>query len=438
MGVNQVNGTETYYAALEGRIGIKPLCFAQFPYTALVTTYSGTNGVTDSAAAGTALATGYKSRNGALGLKADATTPVNSIAYWAQQAGAAVGVGTTVSVDHATPAAFYAHQSSRKFYHAIGEDLIKAQYDFYAGSDFLQPNDKNDASRPSLYKQCEDNGYTFARGYKDFQRKTKKANKLILFQTQEASNKERGCLPYAIDRTPNDMTLQQVTRAGINFLTKKNKDGFFLMIEGGKIDWACHSNDAGTMFRELKDMDDAVQIAYEFYEQHPDETLIVVTADHETGGLVLGRGPYTLNTDLFRYQRMSVDAYSEHLKKLSEKLGKNFTWDVIENDLKENWGFGDGVKISDAQLKRLHKAYNAMVEGTAKDKETLYAKVDALADAARTIMAECALIGWQSGGHSNGYVPVFAIGVGAEQFHGQIDNTEIPIKMAKAAGWEQK
>ena len=110
MGVNQVNGAETYYAALEGRIGVKPLCFTQFPYAALVTTYSATNGVTDSAASGTALATAHKTKNGALGVLADQKTAVNSIAVWAQQAGAAVGVGTSVSVDHATPAAFYAHQ----------------------------------------------------------------------------------------------------------------------------------------------------------------------------------------------------------------------------------------------------------------------------------------------------------------------------------------
>lgn len=438
MGVNQVNGTETYYAALEGRIGVQPLCFTQFPYAALVTTYSGTNGVTDSAAAGTALATSHKSKNGALGMKADATTPVNSIAYWAQQAGAAVGISTSVSVDHATPASFYAHQGARGSYYAISKDLIKANYDFYAGSDFMQPNNPDDKSQPTIYAQCESANYTIARGYKDYQRKASKAQRIILLQTQEASNHNRSCLPYAIDRTSKDMTLQQVTRAGINFLTKKHKDGFFLMVEGGKIDWACHSNDAGTMFRELKDMDEAVQVAYEFYEQHPDETLIVVTADHETGGLSLGRGPYQLHTDLYRYQRMSVDAYSEHIKKLSEKLGNKFTWAKAEADLKENWGFGDGVKITDKQKDRLQKAFEAMTDKKAEDKKTLYAKIDALADAARSVMAECALIGWQSGGHSNGYVPVFAVGVGAEQFHGQIDNTEIPLKITHAAGWTIK
>ena len=434
MGVNQVNGTETYLAALEGRIGVKPLCFTQFPNAAFVTTYSGTNGVTDSAAAGTALATATKTKNGALGVKTDLTTPVNSIAVWAQKAGAAVGVSTSVSVDHATPAAFYAHVTKRQMYYEIGKDLIRANFDFYAGSDFLKPNKDNE---PSLYTQCENAGYVIAHGYKDFQKKAKKADKLILFQTEEANKKSNNSLPYAIDRTSKDMTLQEVTRAGISFLTKQNKNGFFLMVEGGKIDWACHSNDAGAAFRELKDMDEAVQVAYEFYAQHPDETLIVITADHETGGISLGRGPYELHTSNFRFQRMSADAYSLHLQELHKKLGDKFTWKVVENDLKKNWGFGDGITLSKQQEKRLHDAYDRTMNGSAQDKTSLYAKLNALSDAAREIMAETALVGWQSGGHSNGFVPVFAIGAGADKFHGQIDNTEIPLKIAEAAEWKQ-
>lgn len=435
MGVNQVNGTQTYLAALEGRIGIKPICFTQFPYAAFVTTYSGTNGVTDSAAAGTALATGHKSKNGTLGLLADQATRVNSIAVWAQQAGAAVGVSTSVSVDHATPAAFYAHQGGRGSYYAIGQDLVKAGFDFYAGSDFLQPTDKANPSAPSLYDQCRSAGYTIARGYKDFLKKDRKADRMILLQTEEASKRQRNSLPYAIDRTKADMTLAEVTRAGIAHLTKASKDGFFLMVEGGKIDWACHANDVATAFRELIDMDQAVQVAYEFYAQHPDETLIVVTADHETGGIVLGRGPYELHTDLLRFQQMSTEAYSDHLKQLQKQKGDRLTWEVVKSDLAKNWGFGTQVKLTDGQFDRLHRAFDEMVSGQAKDQKSLYASIGRLAETARQVMAECALVGWQSGGHSNGYVPAFAIGAGAEQFQGQIDNTEIPVKMAKAAGW---
>lgn len=436
MGVNQVNGTETYLAALEGRIGVTPLLFTGFPAMGYVTTYSGTNGVTDSAAAGTALATGEKTKNGALGMLADLTTSVTSIAQWAKESGAAVGVTSNVSVDHATPAAFYAHVPSRGMYYEIGKQLPVAGFDFYAGSDFLKPDEKDSTAKGNLYEQCAAAGYTIARGYKDYRKKARKAERMVLLQTEKASKANRQRLPYAIDRTPDDLTLQEITRAGIHFLTSRNKDGFFLMVEGGEIDWACHSNDAATAFKEVIDMDNAVRVAYEFYEQHPDETLIVITADHETGGIVLGRGPYELHTDLLKYQTMSSGDYSKHLSELREKAGDGFSWEMVEKDLKENWGFWDKFSLTDHQTERLKKAFTAIKDGMDKGVENLYSKDNSLVDAARRTMAEAALIGWQSGGHSNGYVPVYAIGAGAEQFNGKMDNTEIPLRIAKAAGWK--
>ena len=141
---------------------------------------------------------------------------------------------------------------------------------------------------------AEKNGYTIARGYKDYMKKCKKAEKMILFQPEAASQIDRGSIPYDIDRKKTGLSLQDITRSAINFLTKDQDKGFFLMVEGGKIDWACHANDAATTFHEVMDMDEAVKVAYEFYSQHPDETLIVITADHETGGFVLGIGLFFL------------------------------------------------------------------------------------------------------------------------------------------------
>ena len=134
MGVNQVNAAETYLGALDGRIGIQELCFPSFPYVGLINTQSATNGVTDSAAGGTALASGNKTKNGALGVLKDLTTPVSCIADWAREAGAAVGITTSVSVDHATPAAFYAHIGSRNEYYKIGEQLTRTDVDFFGAS----------------------------------------------------------------------------------------------------------------------------------------------------------------------------------------------------------------------------------------------------------------------------------------------------------------
>ena len=436
MGVNQVQGTELFQGEMKGEIAIEPLCFTQFPVSTVATTFSATNGVTDSAAAGTALATGNKTKNGAIGVLKDLETPVNSVAVWAKNSGRKVGVATSVSVDHATPAAFYAHEAGRGSYYNIGADLYAAGFDFYAGSDFMEPDNKEDKSAKNLYKMADEYGYSIARGYNDYTKKSAKADKMILFQSEEASSKDRSAIPYAIDRTEKDLTLEEITRSAIDFLSKDLSKGFFLMVEGGKIDWACHSNDAATAFREVQDLDKAIRQAYEFYKQHPDETLIVVTADHETGGIVLGTGEYRLNLKALDNQKMSESGFTKVLNTLRKKYKNNVPWESVKTALKENFGFWDEIKLSEEQEKRLVNVYENTLKGQdAKMEKSEYARDEALAAEAKRIVSEIALIGWTSGGHSAGYVPVFAIGAGAENFSGRLDNTQIPALIAKSAGY---
>ena len=437
MGVNQVNGTEAYRAELEGRIGITPLLFTQFPYATMATTYSANSKITDSAASGTALATGYKTNNGTLGLLPDQKTAVNSIAVKAQQAGARVGIATSVSIDHATPAAFYAHVPSRNSSYEIGQQLISTGFDFYAGSDFVRPTNRKAPEEGTLYEQSEKAGYTIVRSYKEYQRKARKADKIILFQSEEASKRDRGSIPYAIDREKGDLSLTEITRAGINFLSKELSKGFFLMVEGGKTDYAGHANDAATTFAEVEDFDNAIRVAYEFYEQHPDETLIVVTADHETGGIVLGTGKYDLNLQALKYQRMSVNKLSAKLNELRKKTNNKVTWEMAQQLLGEHFGLGNPLKLNKQQENRLRRAYddNFKDQEAAYD-ESMYQKDERLATVAKEIINEIAMVGWMSGSHSNGYVPVYAIGAGAEKFCHRTDNTELPMKIAEAAGWE--
>lgn len=434
MGVNQVNAVETYQAALEGKLGIMPLCFPSFPYSAFVNTSSATADVTDSAAAGTALATGRKTKNGALGVLKDLETPVYSIAQWAHDAGAAVGIATSVTIDHATPASFYAHIGNRGDTYMIGQQMLATDFDFFAGSDFERP--KNPDGGADLYQQAKDAGYTIVRSYKEYQKRSKKADKVILFQSEEASKIDRGGLPYALDQTKDDLTLADITRAGINFLTKKqsSKDGFFLMVEGGRIDWVCHANDPA-FIPEVVDMDDAVKVAYEFYQQHPDETLIVVTADHETGGFVLGRGGYSMNLKVLSHQRMSISKLGRELHLLHDRYGEKYGWDVVQEFLKENFGFWNQVKLSDDQTARLQRSFQRVIEGKGVDVKSLYQKDSEFAGTVNRVLSECAKITWGSGSHTAGYVPCFSIGVGAEELRGRLDNTEIPLKMAKATGW---
>lgn len=279
---------------------------------------------------------------------------------------------------------------------------------------------------------ADKNGYVIVRGYKDYLKKSKKADKLILFQSEEASEKDRSSIPFAIDRTKKDLTLTDITRSAVNFLSKDMSKGFFLMVEGGKIDWSCHSNDAATTFREVQDFDNAIKVAYEFYSQHPDETLIVITADHETGGIVLGTGAYKLNLQVLKNQKVSETGFTKIINSLRSKYKNQVPWEAVKSALKENFGFWDTVKLTEDQENRLEAVYEKSLKNQEmKMEKSEYAQDEPIASEAKRIMSEIALVGWTSGGHSAGYVPVFAIGAGSENFSGRLDNIEIPERIAK-------
>ncbi|MCD8093518.1 MAG: alkaline phosphatase [Bacteroides sp.] len=434
MGVNQVNGTEMYLAEQEGRIGVKPLLFTTFPVASFATTFSATNSVTDSSAAGTALSTGAKTYNGAIGMD-DNKEVLQTVAEKAKKAGKKVGVTTSVSVDHATPAAFYAHQPNRNMYYEIALDLPKANFDFYAGGGFLKPTttyDKKEA--PSIFPIIEEAGYTIARGLDEYNAKAADAQKMVLIQKEGA---DPSCLPYAIDHKDGDLTLAEITESAISFLTKGNNKGFFLMVEGGKIDWACHGNDPATVFEEVIDMDNAVKVAYEFYKKHPKETLIVITADHETGGLGLGTSKYELYLKFLANQKQSQELLSKAITDLRKEKENKVSWEEVKALLADRMGFWKTLPLTWEQEKMLRDEYeDSFVKNHVVFEESLYAKTEPLAAVARKVMSQIAMVGWTSPNHTAGYVPVFAIGAGSKLFVGKMDNTEIPKRIAKAAGYK--
>ena len=257
---------------------------------------------------------------------------------------------------------------------------------------------------------------------------------MVLIQKEGA---DPSCLPYAIDRREGDLTLKQITESAIDFLTKNNNKGFFLMVEGGKIDWACHNNDAGTVVREVLDLDEAVKVAYEFYKKHPKETLIVITADHETGGLGMGYEGYTLALKSLVNQDNSQETLSRAITDLRKATGHKASWEEVKALLADKMGFWEELPISWEQEKLLRDVYEeSFVRNHVKFAESMYAKTEPLAAAARKVMSQLALVGWTSGDHTAEYVPVFAIGAGSEAFSGKMDNTDIPKRIAKAAGYK--
>ncbi len=431
MGVNQVMATQYYLSDIEGTLGWKPLCFTQFPYCGMVITHSANNYVTDSSAAGTALASGQKTDNNVLGVLPDRKTPCESIAEMAHAKGIRVAIGTTVCIDHATPGVFYAHQASRDNYHEIGIELSQSGFEFFGGADFHTPYTK-DNSDEGNYVQAEKAGYTILHGYAEYENGGKANDKVILFDTDPA---EDHYCKFAVDRRDDSqLGLEQITAAAIDFMMKDPKNGFFMMMEGGKIDQACHGNDAATTVKEIIDFDNAIRIAFDFYQKHKDETLIVVTADHETGAMGLSNGNYRLNAKVLENQTMSEGELSALIEKKGRETGEIPTWDDVQELLKTYYGFWDKVRISSKQNDRLLQSYvETFGMGPQELKEEEYYKVDKMTDEASRIMSEIAQISWGTGSHSGGYVPVYAIGAGAEQFTGQMDNTEIPMKIKAIA-----
>ncbi len=412
MGSNQVLGAEMYRSALQGEpLGRVQTLMTTFPYSGSAGSYSKSNGITDSAAAGTCLATGQKTKNGMLGLGPDSTR-LTTIAEELKAQGWGIGIMTTVAIDHATPGAFYGHVAKRSMYYEIGQQLSESGFDFFGGAGFHYPQGKKNKEEVNLYRLAEERGYTVVHGMEELseipESRYTDISKMILVQKDDDQGAKHGSnLPYAIDRKEGDLSLQQIVSTAIPFLAARH-ERFFMMVEGGMIDYACHSDDAATAFGEVWDMDEAMHEAYAFYKQHPDETLIIVTADHETGGLALGNSDYTLHLDVLQNQQCSGWILQEMLLKDKKKP----SWKEVKQLYREQLGFWDKVEITAAEERELKTLYK-----NTRAKES--------ADAGIALLNKKAHIEWTTRAHTAHVVPIFAIGPGAEIFSGWHDNTEI-------------
>ncbi len=325
MGFNHVSLAEYWLGYTQGVFDSRPLSFSQFPVLGWAVTHSESNLITDSAAAGTALSTGTKTKNGMLGTAPDSSA-LESIAYKIHDAGYKVGISSTVGINHATPGAFYGHSASRSEYYSIASEIPSTGFEFFAGGGAIESNGE-DGDETSVYEAIEDSGYVIAEGMDDFADKKDEAGKMMLLQKNGRLKTE---LPYAIDMKDTDMTQADLVSASIDFLYDEDCPGFFIMSEGGKIDWASHGNDTKAVILETLSLSDAVAEAVEFYNAHPDETLIIVTADHETGGLTLSwEKGYDLLFDKLEEIHCSKDMVSEeereHMNEISHEAHIGWT-----------------------------------------------------------------------------------------------------------------
>lgn len=421
MGLGHVNAAQAYNRMVRGNK--EPLLMMQFPVASVATTYSASWPVTDSAAAGTALATGHKTANGMLGMTPD-TVAVQSVAADLFREGWGVGIVTSVTPDDATPGAFYAHQPTRSRYFEIGKQAAESGYQFIAGSTLRGVKDK-DGNPTGLLEVLSQSGVDVVRGLGGLG--ASKSERIMLLNPESVTSHNIG---YTIDSIQGVLNLPDMTRGCLAHLEKTSPDRFFMMVEGGNIDYAAHANDGGTVIKEIVNFNEAIGVAYQFYLAHPEETLIVVTADHDTGGMSFDF-KWGANLGAIDYQRVSKDRFSDWCRALL-KSRRNFTWNDMKEYLSENLGFWTGVPVTEQETEKLRAAFDKTFElRNSADQKTLYNTFNEFAVAVFNVLNEHAGVSFTTTSHAGNLVPVYAIGAGADSFKGFNDNTDIPAAILK-------
>lgn len=431
MGIAQVTNAQLYNARVLGNS--TPLLSTTFPVASMATTHSASSDVTDSAAAGTALSTGHKTVNGMLGVTPDSVA-VTSVAKKLFDAGYGVGIVTSVAIDDATPGAFYAHVPSRSQYYDIGRQLAECGYQFAAGASLRGAFDKQ-GNPTDLMKYFDEANVSVSYGLDSID--TTAQRLLVLSPFHKEKQNEIG---FTIDSIAGALTLPALTRAGLDQLKRTSPDRFFMMVEGGNIDHAGHGNDGGTILREVINFNQALQEAYDFYLAHPDETLIVVTADHETGGMSVGcrETGYSVRLENAAGQKISKEEFS-NLCRAMLRSRRIYTWDDMQEILRDELGFGVNLKLTPEETERLHTMFDEVFEKRASglDQKTPYATFDGFTNEVFNILNAKSGMGWTTGGHSGMPVPVYAVGVDSQLFSPLNDNTDIPAKILSIAGIEK-
>ena len=416
--------------------GPEYLNFMNFEGVGTAVTYDSNSFAPDSASTATSIATGHKTYSGSINVDETGTVEYETIAEQLKaQKGYEIGVITSVNLNHATPAAFYAHQASRSNYYDIGLEMVESDFDYFAGGGLLDPTG-SEGDQTDLYQLAQEAGYTVARTYAEAEAISADTDKAIIIEENLADD---DAIPYELDRTEDMWSLADYVEKGIEVLD--NDTGFFMMCEGGKIDWACHANDAGSSIHDTQALADAVQVAIDFAAEHPDETLILVTGDHETGGLTIGFAgtDYDTYLDLLENQKISYAKFdSDYVA--SYKENKTPFEDVL-SDIEELFGLkaqgaaDDKLVLTEYEMEQLRAAYEKSVNGTAaseydQEEYVLYGTYEPLSVTITHIINNKSGISFTSYSHTGLPVAVLAEGVGAESFSGYYDNTQIYEKMA--------
>ena len=424
MGINEVVGTEIYNQATG--YGPAQLNFAHFPIRTYITTFSASSLVTDSSAAGTALATGVKTNNNFLGVDPD-FNPLSTVAEWAHAAGFGVGVASSVGMNHATPASFYAHVKNRNSYEEILQQYIDTDaVDFAAGSTILTEERQTGHTILDMVKLVKDAGIKVMIGHDEFKGLAKEKNRVLCISTST------GDLTPAINRRGGETKLSHFVASGIDYLFGRfAKKGFFFMVEGGAIDHAGHNDDAAADFQETSDFAEAIDVVLDFYNKHPKETLIIVTADHETGALMLGSGRYEMRPELLATQKWDESKLTELYNDF--KKGRTPSWSEVQDFFRTNLGLWGEIEVSKPQEDIFRGLYEREFGPAAGENsvQSLYSITARMVSEAIDYADRQAGFLMPHGTHTGSPVGLYVKGVMADRFLECSDNTDVP-KMIKS------
>lgn len=427
MGINEVYGAQNYNQVTGD--GPSVINFTQFPVRTFVTTFSASSLVTDSAASGTALSTGVKTYNNGLGVDPD-HNPVNSICVWAHEKGFGTGVATTVGVNHATPAAFYGHVDNRNEYDKLADQLIESDFiDFAAGGGFLTERRGGHTGR--YYEdKARQAGIAVLRGPEQFRNITSQKGRVICFNSDPTATE----IKFGIDQRGSDTSLSDLVQAGIDYLYGKfGSKGFFFMVECGEIDGAGHNNDAKTNIMEVNDFHKTIEVVLSFCQQHPDECLILVTADHETGGLQLGEN-YIMHPELLTTQKWSEDEINSQFRVLAgvgpdrKPLPNRVvpTYEQVKDFLSRHLGLWSTIEVDEKQEEAFKEMYHKAFELNEEEiVESLYATSNRIISDAILYANRKAGYLWTHGAHTGSPVGLYVYGARAAEFNACTDNTQI-------------
>lgn len=385
----------------------------------VMTTHAANSLSTDSAAAATAMAGGCKANIGALGMCADGTVAVSSMEL-ARRRGMKLGLVTNSTVYDASPAAFVCHVPNRRDYASVVERYLEMAPDVIlgGGKDMFIPKSQPGGRRgddTDMIAAFESKGYRHVANKEELAR-VARGKVLGLFSQRD--------MAMELDRDKHtEPSVYDMAGAAIRLLHDQNPRGFFAFIESESIDSAGHLTDIASVVREYREFDRAVELAYDFYRRYPRETLIVVSSDHETGGLgfteALKDLPITRDgkklagtaADLKKLEAIGIS-----LQKASQMLGRSPTADALDKFMRDYFpGFSLAPEYRDAILKRQPISRTISLDPTA--------------NGLGMMIANHTQIYWQTSTHTNQPVLVAALGVGAENFKGYYDNADFGKKL---------